>query len=1075
MVTAYELERLRKRIERIERDLVEARFELSALEDRAGAVAEPAQVNEVAREAAALEVVEGLVETERVVTPAEAFEKMPEAAAPSASPPPLPLPPPLPPAHAAVAASPSRVARVERPPVADAASPLRGWLERLQLWPPAAGEGNAEARLGAWWATRVGALLAVTGVVFFGVYISLHTPPWVKFCELLAVAVGVSALGAWLERRLPAFGAVVFAGGLALIFFTAYAGHVAAAVRVFDSMWASVFWQGVAVALIVGVALRRRSPLIATMAIGLGHVTAVFSGRGGFDGFALGAAALLGLVAVALRRARGWEAPSVVAMPAGYAVFALTLAAAERGDGAGLPFPSWVFLAGMAALYFLRDWRREPVEAGAVTAGEKWFQNANASFAVLAAWATALGWYRAQLGEFYLVLATVLAVAAWTRARQVRGGDAVAAVLMAKAAGALTLGVIELADARTVAVALLVQAAVLTWTARRLASRVLAVGAGLAAALATRFFFEHAPASAPVWSAGAAQAVLFVLGLCAWATEAGRALVHDAGRRRTLEILAAGAAGAGALLIAQRWTPSEWAPAYAMALGLLFVAVAVARRGRAAAWVAAGLALAANAWLWIATARTDPTGSLGWNLLAVLAPTVAAGAWLGRREGAGWRAGGTLAWALAVIGAVLGAYALLPDHVALVTVLVAATALGWAAPVAPTRHLPWLATLGGFLGAWSALNHLGGGAVLGWTAAAALAAWALPVGLRAWARADAARRAERMPETMERVQVLVATFLAMRAMLVWLEGAELVGGLALLACAVGGLALRPGVRPALAASWVMWFAAWGALWFYPGEAGAGRGVLAALLAWAPVWLWTRAPARWTVEFTGWRRHAVAVQCAGATVLGLSAAKQLFAGADEIFALAGLAVVAALSHRPGRAGAARGGAVLVAVALGWSALGLIVGGDARGWGAGLGAVAVAAGVLAGLPLWLDRAKRRGGRFAGGGAALALMFLGCAAQRGGLANFATLGWGVTAITLFMVGLFWRIAPYRVLGLAGLALCVPRVFLVDLDSTLHRIAAFIVTGVVMLWVGFSYHRFRHLVTENPATPDKPSSPYS
>jgi uncharacterized membrane protein len=55
----------------------------------------------------------------------------------------------------------------------------------------------------------------------------------------------------------------------------------------------------------------------------------------------------------------------------------------------------------------------------------------------------------------------------------------------------------------------------------------------------------------------------------------------------------------------------------------------------------------------------------------------------------------------------------------------------------------------------------------------------------------------------------------------------------------------------------------------------------------------------------------------------------------------------------------------------------------------------------------------------------------------------------------------------------MCVPRVFLVDIDSTVYRIVAFVALGVVLLWVGFSYHRFRHLITgERPGaakTPDE------
>lgn len=60
--------------------------------------------------------------------------------------------------------------------------------------------------------------------------------------------------------------------------------------------------------------------------------------------------------------------------------------------------------------------------------------------------------------------------------------------------------------------------------------------------------------------------------------------------------------------------------------------------------------------------------------------------------------------------------------------------------------------------------------------------------------------------------------------------------------------------------------------------------------------------------------------------------------------------------------------------------------------------------------------------------------------------------------------RTRPCRMLGLLGLAVCVPRLFMVDLDSALHRIAALVVLGLVLLWVGFSYHRFRHLITEAP-----------
>ena len=109
---------------------------------------------------------------------------------------------------------------------------------------------------------------------------------------------------------------------------------------------------------------------------------------------------------------------------------------------------------------------------------------------------------------------------------------------------------------------------------------------------------------------------------------------------------------------------------------------------------------------------------------------------------------------------------------------------------------------------------------------------------------------------------------------------------------------------------------------------------------------------------------------------------------------------------------------------------------------------------------------------GGGALLLLFWFFGVQRGGLQPYATVLWGGAAILLFALGLFARERVYRLLGLGGLILCVPRAFLVDLDSTLYRIAAFVALGVVLLWVGFSYHRFRHLIAE-PAEPAEDSPP--
>jgi len=132
-----------------------------------------------------------------------------------------------------------------------------------------------------------------------------------------------------------------------------------------------------------------------------------------------------------------------------------------------------------------------------------------------------------------------------------------------------------------------------------------------------------------------------------------------------------------------------------------------------------------------------------------------------------------------------------------------------------------------------------------------------------------------------------------------------------------------------------------------------------------------------------------------------------------------------------------------------------------------AVVTVAVVLAVLPLALPKGKLwvtsemkmvRDWFFTGAG--LVLVFALMLMQSGRLQPYVTVGWAVAAVVWFGLGLFGRLRPARLLGLAGLAVCVPRMFLVDLNSTLYRIIAFCALGGVLLWVGFSYHRFRHLI---------------
>lgn len=68
-----------------------------------------------------------------------------------------------------------------------------------------------------------------------------------------------------------------------------------------------------------------------------------------------------------------------------------------------------------------------------------------------------------------------------------------------------------------------------------------------------------------------------------------------------------------------------------------------------------------------------------------------------------------------------------------------------------------------------------------------------------------------------------------------------------------------------------------------------------------------------------------------------------------------------------------------------------------------------------------------------------------------------WALTGALVFAAGLAARLRPYRYVGLAGLALCVPRLFIVDITDTLGRIFAFGALAVVLLAIGFSYEKLK------------------
>ncbi len=94
------------------------------------------------------------------------------------------------------------------------------------------------------------------------------------------------------------------------------------------------------------------------------------------------------------------------------------------------------------------------------------------------------------------------------------------------------------------------------------------------------------------------------------------------------------------------------------------------------------------------------------------------------------------------------------------------------------------------------------------------------------------------------------------------------------------------------------------------------------------------------------------------------------------------------------------------------------------------------------------------------ALALLLVLFASEEGTLEKYTTVFWGVSAIGIFLVGLIDRTKPFRIIGLAGLAICIPRIFIVDINDTLYRIIAFLSLSVVLLVVAFLYNKYKEII---------------
>jgi uncharacterized membrane protein len=225
--------------------------------------------------------------------------------------------------------------------------------------PPVTEKASFEMRLGTYWLVRAGIVMLLTGLAFFANYAYHHVVPKLGpggKISLLYLASGLLlGAGAWWQRRSAAaslknYAQVLFAGGLAAVYFTTYAAHHIPPLRVIESALLDgtllLAWAGV----IMWIADRRKSEVMALFAVGLAFYSSVITRVGEFT---LYSNLILTVAAVVFLVRNRWAGLSFASLATSYAGYAFWRFLHEDGWRWASPDENLWLGAGFLASYWL--------------------------------------------------------------------------------------------------------------------------------------------------------------------------------------------------------------------------------------------------------------------------------------------------------------------------------------------------------------------------------------------------------------------------------------------------------------------------------------------------------------------------------------------------------------------------------------------------------------------------------------------------------------------------------------------------------------------------------------------------
>ena len=224
---------------------------------------------------------------------------------------------------------------------------------------PVVEKSSFEMRLGTFWLVRIGIVMLLTGLAFFANYAYHHIVgqlgPAGKISLLYLASGLLLGAGAWWQRRnvkesLKNYAQVLFAGGLAAVYFTTYAAHHIPPLRIIESALLDgtllLAWAGV----IAFIADRRKSEVMALFAVGLAFYNSVITRVGDFT---LYSNLILTVAAVVFLIRNRWVSLSFAGLATSYAGYAFWRFLHDDGWRWAAPDERLGFGASFLAAYWL--------------------------------------------------------------------------------------------------------------------------------------------------------------------------------------------------------------------------------------------------------------------------------------------------------------------------------------------------------------------------------------------------------------------------------------------------------------------------------------------------------------------------------------------------------------------------------------------------------------------------------------------------------------------------------------------------------------------------------------------------